>query len=129
MGLRASATTPQAGFTVQGYIKIGSELLQSSSSSSSSLVLDKIPIPEDEYENEDEYEKYQIQSPQSALIWNYKVSSTIRLDAFQASGGPEPWTPEPWTPEPLNLEPLNLEPWTFERLRFLLDLDRRETYC
>ncbi len=34
-----------------------SEVLQSSSSSSSSLVLDKILIPEDEHENEDEYEK------------------------------------------------------------------------
>ena len=54
--------------------------LQSSSSSSSSLVLDKILIPEDEDE------KYQIRSPESAFIWNYKVSSTIRLAAFQASG-------------------------------------------
>jgi hypothetical protein len=34
----------------------------SSSSSYSSLVLDKILIPEDEYENEDEDEKYQIRS-------------------------------------------------------------------
>jgi len=44
--------------------------LQSSSSSYSSLVLDKILIPEDEYENEneDEYEKYQIRSPESAFI-------------------------------------------------------------
>jgi hypothetical protein len=34
------------------------------------LVLDKIMIPEDEHENEDEYEyeKYQIRSPESALI-------------------------------------------------------------
>ena len=32
------------------------------------LVLDKILIPEDEHENEDEYEKYQIRSPESALI-------------------------------------------------------------
>jgi hypothetical protein len=39
--------------------------LQSSSSSYSSLVLDKILIPEDEHE--DEYEKYQIRSPESAL--------------------------------------------------------------
>ena len=44
-----------------------SEVLQSSSSSSSSLVLDKILIPEDE----DEDEKYQIRSPESALIWNF----------------------------------------------------------
>ncbi len=52
-------------------------------SSSSSLVLDKILIPEneDEYEYEYEYEKNQIRSPESALILNYKVSSTIRLDA------------------------------------------------
>jgi hypothetical protein len=32
------------------------------------LVLDKILIPEDEHENEDEYEKYQIRSLESALI-------------------------------------------------------------
>ena len=32
------------------------------------LVLDKILIPEDEHENEDEDEKYQIRSPESALI-------------------------------------------------------------
>ncbi len=32
------------------------------------LVLDKILIPEDEHENEDEYEKYQIRSPESAFI-------------------------------------------------------------
>ena len=31
------------------------------------LVLDKILIPEDEHENEYEYEKYQIRSPESAL--------------------------------------------------------------
>ena len=79
--------------------------------SSSSLVLDKILIPEDEDE------KYQIRSPESAFIWNYKVSSTIRLAAFQASGGPEPWT----------YEPMNL--WTYEPILFSLDLDRRETYC
>jgi hypothetical protein len=42
--------------------------LQSSSSSYSSLVLDKILIPEDEHEDEDEYEKYQIRSPESAFI-------------------------------------------------------------
>ena len=53
--------------------------------SSSSLVLDKILSPEDEDENEDE--KHQIRSAKIALVWNYKVSSTIRLDAFQASGG------------------------------------------
>ena len=34
----------------------------------SSLVLDKILIPEDEDEHEDEYEKYQIRSAESALI-------------------------------------------------------------
>jgi hypothetical protein len=28
----------------------------------------QILIPEDEHENEDEYEKYQIRSPESALI-------------------------------------------------------------
>jgi hypothetical protein len=32
------------------------------------LVLDKILIPEDEHENEDEDEKYQIRSPESTLI-------------------------------------------------------------
>jgi hypothetical protein len=32
------------------------------------LVLDKILIPGEEHENEDEYEKYQIRSPESALI-------------------------------------------------------------
>ena len=32
------------------------------------LVLDKILIHKDEHENEDEYEKYQIRSPESALI-------------------------------------------------------------
>ncbi len=36
-----------------------SKVLQSYSSSSSSLVLDKILIPEDEHEYEDEYEKNQ----------------------------------------------------------------------
>jgi hypothetical protein len=32
------------------------------------LVLDKILIPEDEHEDEEEDEKYQIRSPDSALI-------------------------------------------------------------
>ncbi len=32
------------------------------------VVLDKIADFEDEHENEDEYEKYQIRSPESALI-------------------------------------------------------------
>jgi len=45
-----------------------SKVLQSSSSSYSSLVLDKILIPEDEHENEDEDEKYQLRSAESALI-------------------------------------------------------------
>jgi nucleoside permease NupC len=40
--------------------------------SSSSLVLDKILIPEDEHENEDEYEKYQIRSPETALFETIK---------------------------------------------------------
>ena len=40
----------------------------SSSSSYSSFVLDTILIPEDEHEDEYEYEKYQIRSPESALI-------------------------------------------------------------
>jgi hypothetical protein len=32
------------------------------------VVLDKILIHKDEHENEDEYEKYHIRSPESALI-------------------------------------------------------------
>ncbi len=85
--------------------------LQSSSFSYSSLVLDKILIPEDEHENEDEYEKYQIRSPESAFIWNYKVSSTIRLAAFQASGWAEPlnlWTLNPWTFRSADIQRLNV---------------------
>ena len=63
-----------------------SKVLQSSSSSSSSLVLDKMLTPEDEDE------KYQIQSAESAPIWNCKVSSTIKLVSSAACSGAEPRT-------------------------------------
>ena len=67
----------------------GYRLQISSLSSSSSLVLDKILIPEDEYE------KYQIRSVENALIGNYKVSSMIKLDA---RGQRRRWhlTPDTW---------------------------------
>jgi len=46
----------------------------------------------------DEYEKYQIRSPESALIWNYKVSSTIKLAASGASSWADnyPQAIQPW---------------------------------
>ena len=68
------------------------------SSSYSSLVLDKILTPEEEHEEEDEYEKYQIRLPESALIWNYKVSSTIKLAASRASSWADnyPQAIQPW---------------------------------
>ena len=63
-----------------------SKVLQSSSSSS--LVLDKILIREDKHEDEDE--KYQIRSPESAFIWNYKASFSIRPAVFLPGGGAGP---------------------------------------
>jgi hypothetical protein len=41
---------------------------------------------------------------------------SIRLAAFQASGGAEPLNSEPLNPEPLNPEPLNPEPLNPEPL-------------
>jgi hypothetical protein len=49
------------------------------------LVLDKILIFEHEYENEDE--KYQPRSSDSAHMRNYKVSFSIRPAVFFAGGG------------------------------------------